>query len=334
MAHELVIEGGRAAMFYVDEVPWHGLGTRLSTPPTSKEAIRAARLDWMVVKAPLYVAGGARLHELPDRFALLRADKLGQDDCHVFGLAGRDYVALQNVEAFDFFDPLVREGHAAYETAGALGHGERIWILARLASDLDVVDGDVIQRFLLLSNSHDGSSSVQVKLTPVRVVCQNTLSLALREGSTIRVRHDRDVKLQLEASRAFLGIVRGEYERLGQLFRQLATTRITADRARSYFEHVFPDGRTDEATRLAIERRRWAHHFFRNGRGQDRPAVRDTLWAAYNGVTELVDHVRPRNAGDFTSRRLRAIWFGSGAAAKERALKVAADWTATTFQPR
>jgi len=330
MAHELFIEGGRAAMFYVDEVPWHGLGRRLSAPPTSVEAIRAAQLDWTVVKAPLYIAGGHRLHEFPDRFALLRADKLGQEDCHVFGMAGRDYVPLQNVEAFNFFDPLVREGVARYETAGALGHGERIWILARLTEDFEVAGGDLVHRFLLLSNSHDGSSSVHVKLTPVRVVCNNTLSRALRQGPTIRVRHDRDVRVQLEASKAFLGVLRGEYERLGQLFRQLATTRLPAKQAQAYFEQVFPEGGSDESKRQAAERRRWAEHFYRHGRGQNLPEIRETLWAAYNGVTEFMDHCRPRNAGDYSTQRLRSIWFGKNAAIKERALKVAADWTATT----
>jgi phage/plasmid-like protein (TIGR03299 family) len=331
MAHELLIEDGRAAMFYVNEAPWHGLGTRLVAPPSSEAAIRAARLDWTVAKVPLYVAGGTRLHELRDRFALLREDMIGRPDCHVFGIAGRDYVPLQNVEAFEFFDPLVREGHATFETAGALGRGERVWVLARLRGDLEVAPGDAVQRFLLLSNSHDGSSSVQVKLTPVRVVCNNTLSLALRRGSSIRVRHDRDMKVQLEASKAFLGVLREEYDRAGQLFRRLAATRLTAKQADTYFTQVFPAGATEHTRRRAEEQRRWAEYFFVNGRGHDLPAVQGTLWAAYNGVTELVDHRKARSTGaDFTTTRLSSVWFGSGAGVKERALKVADEWTAVT----
>ena len=87
MAHELLIENGRASMFYVDNPPWHGLGTRLAAPPTSREAIEAAGLDWTVAKVPLHIVGGTRLHELPDRFSLVREDLIGDPDCHVFGIA-------------------------------------------------------------------------------------------------------------------------------------------------------------------------------------------------------------------------------------------------------
>ena len=136
MAHELMVENGRTAMFYVNERPWHGLGTKLNAPPTSEQAIRAAGLDWDVAKVPLYLAGGTRLHEVKDRFSLVRADTVNTAACIIFGITGRDYVPLQNVEAFQFFDPLVRGGDATYETAGALRSGERVWVLARLRGDL------------------------------------------------------------------------------------------------------------------------------------------------------------------------------------------------------
>jgi hypothetical protein len=181
MAHELLIANGKAAMFYVDQEPWHGLGTKLKAPPTSTEAIKAAGLDWRVAKAPLYVAGGTRLHEVKDRFALIRETP-------------------SPPRTVSFLASILGEGAATYETAGALGKGERVWILARLSGDFNVAGGDVIRRYLLLSNSHDGTSSLQVKITPVRVVCNNTLTLALSQGGTLRVRHDRDVKTALEGT--------------------------------------------------------------------------------------------------------------------------------------
>ncbi len=216
-------------MFYVDNPPWHGLGTRLAAPPTSREAIEAARLDWTVAKAPLYVVGGTRLHELPDRFAVLREDQIGHPDCHVFGIAGRGYAPLQNRHAFDFFDPLVQEGHASYVTAGALGKGERVWIQARLTGDLEIASGDRVKRFLLLSNSHDGTSSVQVKLTPVRVVCNNTLILALSDGCAINIRHDQDMAGRLEQAKALLGLVNHRYDEVARLFRRIAATELTRE---------------------------------------------------------------------------------------------------------
>jgi phage/plasmid-like protein (TIGR03299 family) len=326
MAHELLIDNGRVAMFYVDEEPWHGLGTRLDHPPSSQEAMRVAGLDWTVAKAPLYIAGGTRLHEVPDRFALVREDKIGQPDCDIFGIAGRSYVLLQNREAFQFFDPLVSDGTAIYETAGALGRGERVWIQARLQGDAEIVTGDPVRRFLLLSNSHDGSSSVQVKLTPIRVVCNNTLTRALSQGRTIQVRHDRDMKQRLEHAKELLGVVQAQYDELTALFRRLAAVLLTHERALNYFEDVFPDGSTAETAKRAVNDRRWARHFYEHGRGNDLPKVRGTLWAAYNGVTELVDHRRPMTAdADFTTKRLGSIWFGRGATIKGRALELATE---------
>jgi phage/plasmid-like protein (TIGR03299 family) len=326
MAHELLIENGHAAMFYVDEEPWHGLGQRLNGPPTSAEAIRAARLNWTVAKVPLYVASHNRLHEVRDRFALVREDKLGSPDCDVFGIVGRDYRPLQNLEAFDFFDPIVKDGRASYETAGALGRGERVWIQARLPKDLDIA-GDAVQRFLLLSNSHDGRSSVQIKLTPIRVVCNNTLTAALARGAATQVRHDRDISETLAEAKRLVRHIEHDYEQLAMLFSQMASTRLDRDDAIKYFVEVFPDPADARKFQQVRDRRRWAFQFYEKGRGNENPKTHDSLWAAYNGVTELIDHRKGRQPGpDFTLRRLHSVWFGAGAAVKARALRVARDW--------
>ena len=244
MAHELLIENGRASMFYVDTPPWHGLGTRLAAPPTSREAIEAAGLDWTVAKVPRHVVDGARSDELPDRFALVREDLIGDRDCPVFGIAGPEYVPLQNRLAFDFFDPLVQEGHAWYVTAGALGRGERVWIEAQLPGYLEVAPGDRVKRFLLLSNSHDGTSAVRIQLTPVRVVCNNTLMFALSDGQAINIRHGLDIAGRLEQAKELLGLVNQRYDEVAELFRRMAATELTQERALRYFERVFPDDTT------------------------------------------------------------------------------------------
>jgi len=316
-------------MFYVGEKPWHGLGTQLDRPPSSEEAIRSASLDWTVLKVPLYVAAQARLHQLPDRFALIREDKLGDAKCPTFGIVGRSYVPLQNGDAFKFFDPIVSDGEATYETAGALGRGERVWIQARLKNDIEVVTGDILQRFLLLSNTHDAKSSLQVKLTPIRVVCNNTLTVALSKGSSIRIRHDGDMEQRLARAKGLLGLVEKQYEGLAAVFRSMAFVKLGQSRANEYMAQVFPDPqRADKASwRLVEDRRRWAMHFFHEGLGNEEPATRGTLWAAYNGVTEFVDHRKPTaHAPDFTSRRLHSIWFGAGAVVKQRALRIAGEW--------
>jgi len=332
VAHEIWIDDGRAAMFYVGEKPWHRLGTQLEAPPSSEAAIVAAGLDWTVTKVPLYVAAQARLHELRDRFAIVREDKLGSADFPVFGIVGPDYVPLQNSEAFAFFDPIVKDGHATYETAGALGHGERIWIQARLSNDIEIVAGDMIQRYLLLSNTHNASSSLQVKLTPVRVVCNNTLTVALSKGRSICIRHDQAMDEHLEQATNLLALVEDEYARVTAAFRRMAARKLTQHQAAAYFAQVFPDSASANpvARQLVADKRRWATHFFHEGEGNGQRPVRETLWAAYNGVTELIDHRKPNVGGsDFSSRRLHSIWSGAGAMVKQRALQIAQELIST-----
>jgi hypothetical protein len=117
MAHELLIEDGNAAMFYVGDKPWHGLGQELHEPATAQQAIKAARLDWRVEEVPLYIVGGTRLHELPGKHAAVRADKIGTPDCRALGIVGEHYEVLQNRDAFPFFDDIAGEGRAIYHTA-------------------------------------------------------------------------------------------------------------------------------------------------------------------------------------------------------------------------
>lgn len=166
MAHELFIENGQASMMYVGNAPWHGLGTKLNQPATSAEAICAAKLDWQVVKRPIYAVGDGCLFPIPDKEAILRKGEPGQPDGPVFGVVSTQYTPLQNTEAFEFFDSIVEGKQAIYHTAGALGKGERIWILAKLPSSIRVIGDDITDKYLLLSNSHDASSAIQVKFTP------------------------------------------------------------------------------------------------------------------------------------------------------------------------
>jgi len=195
-------------------MPWHELGTTLKQPPrTAAEAITAARLNWAVVKKQLYV--GKEHRPLAGQFAVVREDRWKRNEDAIFGTVGRGYVPLQNIEAFTFFDPIVATQAAFYETAGALGKGERVWVMARLFSDMEIVPGDSVARYLLLSNSHDASSSVQVKFTPVRVVCQNTLNQALDFGPTLRVPHTRDMHWRLGETAEAITNIRARFDELG-----------------------------------------------------------------------------------------------------------------------
>jgi len=328
MAHELFIEDGKAAFFYVKDRPWHRLGTRLETPPaTAAEAMSAAGLDWEVVKAPLYISGVGRLIEVPDRFAIVRKDRLDRADCKPFGTVGRDYQPLQNIEAFEFFDPLLQSGAITFETAGALGRGERIWVLARLRGDLDI-GPDRLERYLLLSNRHDGQGSVNIKFTPVRVVCQNTLSAAIGgQGRSFCVRHDGQLHDRLDEARALIGMIHDTYRELAAAFEALRSHRLDRKGVDKYLEEVFPTPAKDAPpaafARVARDRSA-AKYLGEYGRGNDAPDVEGTLWAAYNGVTDYIDHRKTnRIVNDFHESRLKYVWFGHGASTKQRALVAA-----------
>jgi phage/plasmid-like protein (TIGR03299 family) len=320
-------------MMYVGEEPWHGLGTKLDKPATAAEAIKAANLDWRVIKAPLHasVNQGKQLIPLEDKYAIIREDKQNKEGCPVFGIVGSGYTPLQNTEAFQFFDDIVGQRAAIYHTAGALGEGERIWILAKLPDEIRVVEDDIAEKFLLLSNSHNGESSVQIKFTPIRVVCHNTLTMALSRGPTVRVVHLPNIQERLRQAERLLGIIDRRFNELGDNFRAMVKRSINTDELVKYLTAVFPEPRDGDdrnsprfqkSLQRCLENRLWASYFFEAGKGNTTGGAKGTLWAAYNGVTEFIDQ---REIGRTPERRLESVWFGDGYFAKARAFNVAQE---------
>ena len=331
MSHELEIRNGEASMFYTGETPWHGLGIKLDRPATAKEAMAAAKLDWEVTKLPLYVHGSAEPTKVYNKYGVVRKDLCDDKDCRVLGVVGSQYTPLQNKEAFEFFDPIVRKDAAVYHTAGVLGQGQRVWILAKLPSDIRVIGDDIVNKFLLLSNSHDGNSAVQVKFTPIRVVCSNTLTMALSQGPMIRIAHTKDMKERLRQAERLLGIVHDYYNDIEKDFTAMTRVRMNNERLGGYLKLVFPEPKdpdNQKAFRRIQDNRLLAEHFFDQGKGTEIKGVRGTLWAAYNGVTELIDH---RRFGFSDSRRLSSVWFGDGYLTKAKAFRFAKEkmqiWT-------
>ena len=308
-------------MFYINEVPWHGLGTKLDKPATAQEAIQAAKLDWPVIKLPLF-AGSKRI-EVPDKYAVVRktAQTVQQSD-PVLGVVGKDYTPLQNRDAFRFFDPIVGENAAIYHTAGALGMGERVWILAKLPGQIRVVGDDISEKYLLLSNSHDGKSSVQIKFTPVRVVCQNTLTIALSDGAVCRVVHHADVRSKLEQAHQMLGLINKRFDEMEETFQAMSRVKMDSNRLSEYLATVYPDSKEPEKMEVVQRDRGWSEYFFDQGRGNREPGVAGSLWAAFNGVTEWQDHRKSRQN---QNQRLISSWFGGAYQTKARAYSVAVD---------
>ena len=168
-------------MFYVREAPWHGLGVRVESALNSEDALVMSGLNWNVIQKPIMTASG---NLIPGYKANIR-----DTDNRVLGVVTDRYRVVQNSEAFAFTDALLGEG-VRYETAGSLQDGKKIWILAKLP-DKYIIEGDQIDPYLVFSSSHDGSGSIKVAMTPIRVVCQNTLNLAMstakRSWSTIHI---------------------------------------------------------------------------------------------------------------------------------------------------
>jgi len=320
MAHNLATTNGKIAMAYFGETPWHKLGTKLNQAATAAEAIEAAGLDYQVEMVSLFTTDGTLV---PQRKGVIRTDS-GQ----VLGAVGPGYVPIQNREAFTFLDAVVAEGELRYHTAGALGKGERIRILAKLAGHIRVKNTeDRTEKYLLLANSHDGTSSLRVFFTPIRVVCANTLSIAERNGrgQGIAIVHKGDLEAKVREAQMVLGLANRFYDQIQPKIDLLANYYPTAKQLRDYFTTLYPDPEEGK-NRRAENVRSELFRLFEDGMGQDIPGVRHTAWAALHAVTEYVDHHRPtrvRNEVERTSRRLYSQWFGSGAHLKARAWDLA-----------
>jgi phage/plasmid-like protein (TIGR03299 family) len=320
MAHDLGITNGKAAIMYAGETPWHRLGTKLESPATAEEAITAAGLDYDVRVSSISTDAGI---PIPSRVATTRSDT---ND--VLGVVSRAYRPIQNAAAFDFLDKVVANGGLRYHTAGALGKGERVWMLAKLPGELRVKNSDdVSEKFLLLSNSHDGSSALRVFFTPIRVVCANTLSLAHRrgKGQGISILHKGNLASKIEEAQKVLGLAHQRFEEAEHKIDLMARHYPTQTQLHSFFERLAPAS-SDQPNSRAKNVREELLRLFEEGRGQDIPAIRHTTWAALNAVTEYVDHYRPtrgRSEAERLSRRLNSQWFGSGAALKARAWETA-----------
>jgi phage/plasmid-like protein (TIGR03299 family) len=334
--HNLNMVDGKASMFYAGEVPWHTLGTRLDGPATAAEAIEAANLGFEVGTFPVQIAtagGDPKFEDLdglgvPMGFAVVRLDTKA-----VLGCVGPRWKPVQNRQGFGFLDAVAAERKLEYHTAGAIGMGERVWMLAKMPGVIAVGQSDdTVEKYLLLSNAHNGLGCLRVLWTPQRVVCQNTLAVALAgaEGEGIAIRHTGDLQSKVREAQRVLGLAERFYdEELTPRINRLAGFSPTQSMLDNYFKTLYPDPDDPQnhprAAVHAEEVRGVLHDLFETGIGHDQPGVRGTLWAAYNSVTEYVDHDKPiRGESKLTaegaaSRKLESMWWGQGAAIKREA---------------
>ncbi len=318
-------------MAYYGDVPWHGLGKQVSRGVTAEQMIREAGLDWQVELKPARGATKINKKDEYSRYEVVRQPREGTNEPEVLlGLVSRRYQPLQNFEAFEFFDPIVGANKAFFETAGALGEGERIWVMAKMPGAMEIVRGDECLKYLLLSNTHSGEGSVIVKFTSVRVVCQNTLMLAMEDGQkAYRVRHSKRMQFKLEELSEFLALTQQIYLTAEASFRQLARVQMNASRLEEYFEVLFPRSETQKRNEETPPRWKDLTKVFDSQPDLQLSGVRGTLWAAYNAVTRFEDYKQPQ-PDEQPGQRLQRAWFGGGADIKlkalEKATELAAAW--------
>lgn len=315
MAHEV------EQMMYVGDVPWHKLGTRFEEPPSLEDAIVAAGLNWKVTTEPVFTGAGEELAALATR---------REDNNQILGVVGPKYTPLQNIEAFDFFRPFIDAGDASIETAGSLREGKRVFVLAKLKLDpMEIVKNDAVEKYVLLSNSHDGTLAIRVGFTPVRVVCANTMALAINSKASklLRVRHTKNVVANLEQIQEVMNLANQEFEATADQFKLLASRDINSQDLEKYVKLVFnPTKKIVETGLENVKNQRILNSvipLFENGRGNDLPGVKGTYWAAYNAISEYLQYERGEE-----KNRLDNMWFGVGAELNKKALDVAVQMAA------
>jgi phage/plasmid-like protein (TIGR03299 family) len=314
MAHNLNFNNstGKYSFFSVQEKAWHGLGQIVSEYPTSGEAIKHAGLDYEVIKKPVFIkdvqntfSSNGEIIEggdiiVPDRFGTYRSDTN-----QAFDVVGKDYHIVQNREAFNFFDAIVGGGDGIlYETAGALGNGERIFITAKLPGYIRVGNGDdVTEKYIFLTTSHDGSGSITAAFTPIRIVCQNTLNASLRNMSNVvRIKHTAGAKQRLDDAHKVMGLANNLSNQLQDIFNNWATVKVTDNQVKKLIQlalcpnketyDLLKKGAEDEVSTVFKNTVEDAFAYAMISDTQQMDTTKGTLFGAYNAVTGYYQNVR------------------------------------------
>lgn len=333
MAHHLNFndQTGQHSFFSVNEKAWHGLGKVITHYPTSSEALQYAGLKYTVEKRPLFTikrnieenrsdSSAAENIELrdsrivvPESYATVRTDTE-----QVLGIVSKNYHIVQNEDAFSFFDSIVGGDGMQYETAGALGNGERIFITAKLPGYIKVGRDDLIEKYLFLTTSHDGMESITAAFTPVRIVCANTLNAALRTAANaIKIRHTTSANERLALAHEVMGISNKLADQLQDIFNQWSRIFINDVDLKKLIQialvpskevlHNIQQNKEDELSTCFKNITDKAFSYAMENSTQQTETTRGTLFGAYNSVTgyfQNVKHYKDKEA------KIKSILYG------------------------
>lgn len=305
-------------MAYAGEVPWHGLGVSVSNDLTPNQMMDKAGLNWTVDKVDSFIRVGDK--ELSTGMQSL----VRSSDNKILTNVGKDWNPVQNEEAFEFFSEYVLAGDMEMHTAGSLKEGKMVWALAKVKESFDILGGDQVDSYLLFSNPHEYGKSIDVRFTPIRVVCNNTLTMSLHTQSNNQVKINHRTEFNADAVKETLGIAHEKFAKYKETAEFLASKRYSAEALIQYYNEIFPRSydknrkveKFEDLTRTAQD----AVGVLHTQPGAE--FAEGSWWQALNSVTFLTDHKMGRSADS----RMSSSWFGINQARKVKAINKAIEY--------
>lgn len=307
-------------MAYAGQVPWHGLGVPVSNDLTPTQMMQKAELDWKVREVEAFIEFDGKKMPTGQK-SLVR-----ETDGKILTNVGENWKSVQNEQAFEFFHEYVMAGDMEMHTAGSLKGGQMVWALAKINNTMDFFKGDQVDSYLLFSNPHQYGKTIDIRFTPIRVVCNNTLTLSLDQKTEQSVRVGHRVDFDASTVKRALGIASEKMGVYGEMAKFLGNKRFTEDSYIEYLNTVFPrtsDKRVQDkqlSAETLSRNAKLAYDVLDTQPGAE--YARGTWWQAFNSVTYITDHVQGRNADN----RLYSSWFGGNQLRKRDALQTAIDF--------
>jgi len=314
MAHNIEFVNGKAQMAYAGDTPWHGLGVKVPTDLTPIQMLEAAGLDWTVSKAPAYAMVGGEPVSI-GQSALVRSS-----DNSILDVVSDDWNPVQNEEAFDFFNEFVGAGDMEMHTAGSLQEGKIVWGLAKIKESFELFKGDKIDSYLLFSNFHKYGHSTDVRFTPIRVVCNNTLTLSLNSKVERMAKISHRKVFEPTAVKEMLGIATDKLAKYKDMASFLGSKKAKEENIVEYFTRIFPVSGSNETKKKEVSKSaQLALDILHTQPGAE--YAEGTWWQPFNAVTFLTDHLAGRSA----DTRLTSAWYGYNKGVKTKALELAIE---------
>lgn len=318
MAHMIEMVDGVAQMAYAGEVPWHGLGKKVPADLTPEQMLEAAGLNWEVEKHPTFA-----VLDYSDPDSVIETGQsvlIRSTDKKMLDVVSDDWNPVQNAEAFEFFNEFVMAGDMEMHTAGSLRDGQIVWGLAKIKDSFELFKGDQIDSYLLFSNFHKYGFSTDVRFTPIRVVCNNTLTLSLNSKVERMVKITHRKQFKADEVKDMLGIATEKLQQYKEMAQFLGSKKAKHESIVEYFERVFPMSKgAEEEPGKRSRNANMAIDLLHTQPGSE--FAEGSWWQPFNAVTYMTDHIMGRSV----DTRMQSAWYGYNKGLKTKALELAVE---------